>query len=209
MTTGMILAPRGIGTIIAMMINGRMVGKVDARALILVGLGITAYSLHQMAGFTLDTSGPAVAWSGFIQGLGLGFIFVPLSSLTFATLAPRFRTEGTSIFNLMRNIGSSIGVSIVMYLLATNIQINHASLAEYATPFNGAFNLPNIVTFWNLKDVGGLAALNAEINRQAAVIAYLNDFTFMMWVTIGSMPLILLLKPVRHTVPPDEVAAVE
>ena len=209
MTTGMILAPRGLGTIIAMMINGRIVGKVDSRALILLGLGITAYSLHQMSGFTLDTSGPAVAWSGFIQGLGLGFIFVPLSALTFATLAPRFRTEGTSIFNLMRNIGSSIGVSIVMYLLATNVQVNHASLVEYATPFNGAFNLPNIVAFWNLKELAGLAALNAEINRQAAVIAYLDDFTFMMWLTIASMPLILLLKPVRHSLPPDAAAVVE
>jgi DHA2 family multidrug resistance protein len=96
-----------------------------------------------------------------------------------------------------------------MYLLATNIQINHASLAEYATPFNGAFNLPNIVAFWNLKDVGGLAALNAEINRQAAVIAYLNDFTFMMWVTIASMPLILLLRPVQRTLPPDQATVVE
>ena len=209
LTTGYILAPRGVGTIIAMLINGKMVGRVDARLLILIGLSITAYSLYEMSGFTLDASGQMIAWTGFLQGLGLGFIFVPLSSLTFATLAPHYRTEGTSMFNLVRNIGSSLGVSIVMYLLATGIQANHAQLVEHATPFNRAFAWPNIVAFWNLKDPAGLAALNAEINRQAATIAYLNDFTFMMWLTVAAMPLILMLRPVRRQPAPDEVSAVE
>lgn len=207
LTTGYILAPRGIGTIIAMMINGRLVGRVDARLLILIGLSITAYSLYEMTGFTLDVSAQRIAWTGFLQGLGLGFIFVPLSSLTFATLAPHYRTEGTSMFNLVRNIGSSIGVSVVMYLLAINLQANHAQLAEHATPFNRAFALPNIVAFWDLKDPAGLAALDAEINRQAAVIGYLNDFAFMMWVTVAAMPLILLLRPVRRAPSPEEEAA--
>jgi DHA2 family multidrug resistance protein len=207
LTTGYVLAPRGFGTIIAMMINGRLVGKVSSRLLIIVGLSITAYSLHEMSQFNLDVSGETVAWTGFLQGLGLGFVFVPLSSLTFATLAQRYRTEGTSIFNLMRNIGSSIGVSIVIYLLATNMQANHAVLAEYATPFNHAFALPNIAQFWNLNDTYGLAALDAEINRQAAVIAYLDDFTFMKWITLATIPLILVLRPVRHAPTPEEEAA--
>jgi len=210
LTTGLVLAPRGLGTIIAMMINGRIVGRIDARALILLGLVITAYSLYEMTGFTLDSSGQSIASVGFIQGLGLGFVFVPLSSLTFATLKPHFRTEGASIFNLIRNIGSSIGVSIMMYLLATNVQVNHSTLVELATPFNRAFALPNIAAFWNFKSLTGLAALDAEINRQAAVIAYVNDFTFMMWVTVAAMPLILLLRPVkRFAPPPEDVAPVE
>lgn len=106
LTTGLVLAPRGMGTMVAMVIVGRLIGRADTRLLILFGLGLTAHSLWQMSGFAAFVPIPMIVATGVEQGLGLGFIFVPLSTTTFATLAPQFRTEGTAMFSLMRNIGS-------------------------------------------------------------------------------------------------------
>jgi len=194
LTTGLVLAPRGMGTMVAMMIVGRLVGRIDARPLILGGLLLTAFSLWEMSGFTAEVGASAIVWTGIVQGLGLGFIFVPLSTLTFATLDPRHRTEGAAMFSLMRNIGSSVGISIMVTLLAQGIQRNHAILAENASPFNDALQLPRAAALWNLDSATGLAALNGEITRQAATIAYLGDFRLMMAITLLSIPLLLLLR---------------
>jgi DHA2 family multidrug resistance protein len=179
---------------IAMLVVGRLVGKVDTRALILFGLLLTAYSLWQMVGFNLDTDQYAIVESGVIQGFGLGFIFVPLSTITFSTLDPRLRTEAAGLFSLLRNIGSSIGISVVTALLSESTQINHAILAEHVTPYNPMMQWPQLPSMWSLDTTAGLAALNAEVTRQAATIAYLNDFQFMMWVTLAAIPLLVLLR---------------
>ena len=128
-TVGVVLAPRGIGTLIAMMVVGRLVRKVDPRLLVTLGLGATAYSLYAMTYFSLEMNYWPVVWSGVIQGFGLGFVFIPLSTIAFTTLDPRLRTDATSLFNLVRNLGSSIGVSIVAAVLTANTQTNHAALA--------------------------------------------------------------------------------
>ena len=135
-TTGMVLAPRGVGTMISMIVVGRLVGRVDARILIFAGLSLTAYSLWQMTGFS-----PAMDWrplvvSGVVQGLGLGLVFVPLSTLAFATLEPRFRAEAAALFSLVRNIGSSVGISIVATMLAHNMVAARSDLVSKLTPYN-------------------------------------------------------------------------
>ncbi|MGD9601804.1 MAG: DHA2 family efflux MFS transporter permease subunit [Gammaproteobacteria bacterium] len=195
--TGYVLAPRGIGTMIAMVLVGRLIGKLDTRLLILLGIGLTALSLWEMSGFTTEVPVSTIVWTGIIQGLGLGFIFVPLSTLTFSTLAPHYRNEGTAMFSLMRNIGSSIGISIVVTLLARNTQVNHAGIADVMTPFRATLQQPWLPQVWNWHTASGLVALNSEVTRQAATIAYLNDFIFMMWVTLLSAPLLLLLRKPR------------
>jgi len=149
LTTGYVLAPRGIGTMIAMLLVGRLVGKVDTRLLILFGIGLTVLPLWEMARFTTDVPVSTIVWTGVTQGLGLGFIFVPLSTVTFTTLAPQYRTEGAAMFSLMRNIGSSIGISIVITLLAQNTQVNHASLAESMTPFRAMLQSPWLPQVWD------------------------------------------------------------
>ncbi|MBW7886612.1 MAG: DHA2 family efflux MFS transporter permease subunit, partial [Caldilineaceae bacterium] len=111
---GYLLAPRGVGTMIAMMAVGKLSGKVDVRHMILLGLMLTSLSLWEMTLFNTDINGWDIVRTGITQGLGLGFIFVPLSTITFATLAPRYRNEGTALFSLMRNLGSSIGISAVI-----------------------------------------------------------------------------------------------
>jgi DHA2 family multidrug resistance protein len=196
-TTGYVLAPRGLGTMIAMFLVGRLIGRVDTRLLMLTGLLLTAFSLWGMARFTTAVGTVDIVRTGLVQGLGLGFIFVPLSTTTFATLAPHYRTEATAMFSLIRNIGSSIGISIVMTLLARNTQANHAALGAHATPFNQALLWPGVDTVWNLDTASGLAALNGEVTRQAALIAYLDDFTLMMYVILAALPLLLLLRAPR------------
>jgi DHA2 family multidrug resistance protein len=193
-TVGFVLAPRGIGTMIAMMLVGRMVGKVDTRLLILSGLLMTAYSLYQMVGFNLDTDQYSIVESGIIQGLGLGFIFVPLSTITFSTLDPKLRTEAAGLFSLLRNIGSSIGISVVTALLSESTQINHADIAQHVSPFKFMMQDGFLPQHWSLDTTPGLAALNGEVTRQAATIAYLNDFQFMMWVTLAAVPLLIFLR---------------
>jgi DHA2 family multidrug resistance protein len=198
LTAGIVLAPRGIGTMVAMMIVGRIISRVDPRYLFTLGLLLTAFSLWEMTGFTPDVSEWAIIRTGVVQGLGLGFIFVPLSTMAFATLDVAFRTQGAALFSLVRNIGSSIGISFVVFLLTRNTAINHAELAAHVTPFNIGLSLPGLAENWSIATQTGKAMLDNEITRQSSVIAYANDFRLMMYVALLALPLALLLsKPKR------------
>ncbi len=204
---GILMAPRGIGTMVAMMIVGRASGKVDPRVMIVAGLICTAYSLWEMARFTTFVPQHIIVATGVVQGFGLGLIFVPLSTISFATLEMKFRTEAASLFSLVRNLGSSIGVSLVMTMLGKGIQANHQYLAENITPYTAPLGQNYLLQGAQAGPVAGaLAQLNGEINRQAATIAYLNDFAMMMWVVVASIPLVLLLKNPHHK-KPDEMPA--
>ena len=196
-TAGLVLAPRGIGTMIAMMIVGRVINRVDPRGLVILGLLLTAFALYEMSGFTPDVSQGTLIRTGIVQGFGLGFIFVPLSTITFATLQPEFRMQGTALFSLVRNIGSSIGISIVIFLLGRNGQIVHAELAAQITPFNDALQLGAASRIWNMATAAGRAALNGEITRQATIIAFNDDFKLMMIVALTALPLVVLLRKTK------------
>jgi DHA2 family multidrug resistance protein len=182
----------------AMLVVGRLIGKLDTRWLITTGLALTALSLWEMTAFNLNVDTWTLVRTGITQGMGLGFIFVPLSTVTFSTLAPHYRNEGTAMFSLMRNIGSSIGISVVVTLLSQNTQINHATLAEFINPFRSAMQQPWLPQAWDPATSAGVSALNAEVTRQAATIAYLNDFALMMWIALAAVPLVLLLRAPRQ-----------
>jgi DHA2 family multidrug resistance protein len=201
--TGLVTAPSGLGTMIAMMIVGRLVGKVDLRLLLAVGFAITAFSLWQMTSYSLVLSEGNIIWPGVIQGLGLGLVFVPLSSATFATMSPAMRAQGTAMFSLIRNIGSSIGISLVQTLLVRNTQIAHASLTEQVNIGSQGFLDPAIAAFYNLGSSVGLTSLNNEITRQASMIAYLDDFWLMLLLTLLVIPLLLLIRPPKKNVAPS------
>jgi len=196
-TAGYVLAPRGIGTMAAMVVVGRLVGKVDTRLLVLGGLLLMAWSLHAMTEFNTDVGTAEIVYTGIVQGVGLGFIFVPLSAIAFATLAPRYRNEGTAMFSLIRNLGSSVGISLVMTVLGHQAQSSHALLSESITPFRAALVAPGVPQLWNWSTEVGRIALNAEVSRQALTIAYINDFRFMMYLSILAVPLLLLLRSPR------------
>ncbi len=203
MTTGLVLAPRGVGTMISMLVVGQLVRRVDARLLILGGILLTSWSLWSMTGYTLVMDRTPILVSGFLQGLGLGLVFVPLSTIAFATLAPALRTDAASLFSLIRNLGSSVGISVVMSLLSQNMQVNHASLAEHVTPFRLMTDQLDTAA------PQALVMLNAEVTRQATMIAYLDDFTLMMYVTLMVIPLLLLLRPPKAGAAAPEAAALE
>ncbi len=193
--SGFLTMPRGVGTLISMLLAGRLVGFIDLRVLVATGLGLMAWSLHMMTGFAIEQGAAPVVWSGLVQGLGLGLVFVTMQSLAFATLEPRFRTNGASLLNLSRNIGGSVGISLVATLLAQNMQTAHADLATHITDQNLPAITSGVVSQLGLPAESAVALANAEITRQAAFIAYLDDFYIMMWLTLAAIPLVLLLRP--------------
>jgi DHA2 family multidrug resistance protein len=193
-TAGLIMAPRGFGTMVAMMIVGRLIGRVDSRVLMFFGLLLMAWSLYDMAQFNTNVGIYEVVYTGMIQGFGMGFIFVPLSTAAFATLAARYRAEGTAMFSLIRNIGMSIGISIVVTLLGREAQRSHAALSESITPFRAALQGPDVPALWSSLHGTGLVALNSEVSRQALTVAYVNDFRFMLYMSFSALPLLLLMR---------------
>jgi MFS transporter, DHA2 family, multidrug resistance protein len=219
-TTGVVMAPRGIGTMISMFMVSRLIGKVDARWLIAIGLSLCGISLYDMTQFSIDVSEGRVIWNGFMQGIGLGLVFPPLTTLAFATVPARIRTEGAAINALMRNLGASIGVAVLVALLDRNTQINRSVLAEHLTPFNplwrfGTTPIENglpverskIIT--HMTPFGGgwpygsvpiddpsklIGMWSEELNRQASMIAYLNDFRVLALAAVVFIPLLFLMR---------------
>ena len=219
-TTGVVMAPRGIGTMLSMFMVSRMIGRVDARHLIAIGLALCALSLYDMTLFSLDISEARVVWNGFLQGLGLGLVFPPLTTLAFATVPARIRTEGAAMNALMRNLGASIGVATLVALLGRNTQINRSTLAENLTAFNPLWRygtnptengilvdrshlLSHMTPFGGAWPYGALptddftklmAMWGEELNRQASMIAYLNDFRVLAISAVVFMPLLFFMR---------------
>jgi DHA2 family multidrug resistance protein len=193
-TAGIVMGPRGLGTMACMFVVGRLVGKVDTRWLLFIGLAITAWAMYDMTGWTPDVSQWTIISTGFIQGAGLGFLFVPLTTITFATLAPERRAEGTGLYNLSRNIGSSVGISVVTSLLTENTQANHADIAQHVTAVNRMFDHPAVSQFLNPLSAAGRAALDAIITQQAQIISYIDDYKLLMIATLAVIPLLMVFK---------------
>ncbi|MBW8908223.1 MAG: DHA2 family efflux MFS transporter permease subunit [Mesorhizobium sp.] len=208
-TAGIVMGPRGLGTMACMFLVGRLVGKVDTRWLLFIGLAITAWAMYDMTGWTPAVSQWTIISTGFIQGAGLGFLFVPLTTITFATLAPERRSEGTGLYNLSRNIGSSVGISVVSALLTQNVQINHANIATYVTPFNQAFSDPAVSQALSPYTAAGRAALDNLVTLQATIISYVDDFKLMMILSLAAIPLVLLLRKPGTPAKVDHSAVME
>ena len=190
--TGLVTAPRGIGTLISMIVVGRLIKTVDARVLIFVGFAIAAFSLHLMSGFSLGMDERLVIMSGFIQGIGTGLVFVPLTTIAFATLDPRYRNEGAAMFTLTRNIGSAVGISTLQALTIRNGASVHARLVEGIRPDN-----PLLPQGFDFDAPAAVAMLNAQITRQAAMVSYVDAFWLLFLLTLAVIPLLLLMRGPR------------
>ena len=193
-TAGLVMGPRGIGTMGAMLLVGRLIGRVDTRLLLAIGLGLTAVGFYAMTGWTPDVSQATVIWVGVIQGIGLGFLFTPLSVVTLSTLSAAQRAEGAGIYSLSRNIGSSVGISVVNALLTRNTQVNHADIVQHVTAANPQFANPVIARAWSPFTAAGRAALDAMIGQQAAIISYIDDYKLLMIATLAALPLLIVFK---------------
>jgi DHA2 family multidrug resistance protein len=178
----------------SMWIAGRVMNRMDPRILVAVGISLVSFSLYEMACFNLQVSMDDIIYTGIVQGLGLGFLFVPISYLAYTTLSPSLRDEGASLFSLARNLGSSVGVSIVMATLSRNMWINQQELA-------GRMQVsPDLLAALpaGTELMGVPAAVMNELARGAAEISYANNFYLLMWVSLATLPLVLLLaKPQR------------
>lgn len=207
--SGFLTAPRGVGTLLSMLLAGRLVGRVDSRLLVASGIFLMGVSLWMMTGFALDQPSRPVIVSGVVQGLGLGMVFVPLQSLAFATLSVRLRTAGASLLNLARNIGGSVGIAIVSSQLVRLTQVAHADMAATITSNKLPAMDPTLLQM--LGNQGNVAAafINAEITRQALFIAYLDDFKLMMILSFAALPLVLLMRKARPARPGEPAIAID
>jgi MFS transporter, DHA2 family, multidrug resistance protein len=207
MDAGIVLAPRGLGTGLAMLIVSRLIVRFDPRLIVVFGMSLAGVMLYEMSHWTPDVSQGEIIWVGFVQGFGLGFVFVPLSTMAFATLAPHYRGEGAAFISLVRNVGSSIGISICMFLLVQNTVINAADISAHVSPFNP--NLWAAPSAWDTNTVGGMGALAGEAVRQGQIIAYADDFRLMFYICFLILPMLALMtRPPRLGPPkPEELAA--
>ena len=202
LASGYLLGTRGVGTFFAMMLVGRLLGKYDARILIFIGLILSTASLWVMVGWTTDTSSETIAIDSVVQGVGLGFVFVPLNTVAFATLPGALRTEGAALWTLIRNIGSSVGISIVIAQLTNMVTTFHSQLVEHVTPFSDALRLPDAAQIAG-QSLGTLARIDGLVTQQAAIIAYSNDFLLMTLVSISAFPLLALIRSAKSAPTPS------
>ena len=192
--TGLLMAPRGIGTMIAMMFAGRFAMKIDPRIVMTTGMALIEWSIWQMSGWTPQIDQATLITVTIVQGFGMGFVFVPLNLVAFATLPGFLRTDGTALMNLIRNIGSAIGVSITTTVLAWSVQLNHSLLSHFASPFNRALSVNGPSLMMNPQLPMGLANLNAMVEMRAEVAAFGNDFLFMFWLCLPGFLFIWLMR---------------
>ncbi len=192
-TAGLLLASRGCGTFVAMMLVGRMMRSIEARTLIITGLGLTALSLFDMTGWTDQTGVPEIVAMSIIQGFGFGLVFVPLSTVAFLTLPNQLRTDGASMLTLLRNVASSIGISIVIAQLTEGSRRVHAVLVEHITPFNHALQMPDVARMIDLNSPTGRAMADAMVNVQAQIIAFSIDYQMVMIFVVCVIPLAIMI----------------
>ncbi len=207
--TGLLMAPRGVGTMISMVFAGRLAMRLDARHVMAVGTALLLWSLWEMSHWTPGVAAWWLCFVSFVQGIGMGLIFVPMNLIAFATLSPVLRTDGSALFNLVRNVGSAVGVSITTTMLANSIQTMHAQLAGNVSPFNRALSVNAPSMMWNPNLPFGLAQLDSIVQYNAQIIAYANDFLFMFFISLPALFVLFLMRRPALLQKPPEIKVME
>ena len=198
-TAGLLLASRGFGTFVAMMMVGRLMRHIEARTLIVTGLSTTCVSLFWMTAWTDQTGVSEILVISIFQGFGFGLVFVPLSTVAFLTLPNHLRTDGTSMLTLLRNVGSSIGISLVISQLTEGSRWSYAVLSQHVNPFNHALQMPDVRGLIDLGTDKGRAMMDAMVNIQAQIIAFSHDYQLVMMVTLCAIPLAIMVGSTKAT----------
>ena len=205
-SSGLLLAPRGVGTMLSMFFLGRIVMKIDVRIPMAAGFAILLWSLWAMSAWTPDVDSWTLGVTSFTQGVGMGFIFIPSNVMAFSTLATNLRTDGSAFLNLVRNVAAAIGVSITTTVLVDNIAVMHSNLAGHVNAFNRALSVNAPGALWNPALPFGLAQLNGIVERNAQIVAYSDVFLFMFYLCLPSVLIIgLMNKPPVAVRPETEV----
>src|ERR1700712_590025 len=205
-TAGLLLATRGCGTFVAMMLVGRLMRYIEARTLIITGLSLTCLSLFYMTAWTDQTGVAEIVTLSIVQGFGFGLVFVPLSTVAFLTLPNHLRTDGTSMLTLMRNVASSIGISIVIAQLTEGSRRVYAVLSQHINPFNHALQMPDVRGMIDMNTDGGRAMADAMVNIQAQIIAFANDYQMVMIFMMCVIPLAFLIGSSKAALRAQSVA---
>ncbi|HXL98825.1 MAG TPA: DHA2 family efflux MFS transporter permease subunit [Rhizomicrobium sp.] len=192
--TGWLMAPRGVGTMFAMLFAGRLALRFDPRYVMTIGTSLILWSMWEMAGWTPAIDDTSLITTTFIQGIGMGLVFVPMNLVSFATLPAMYRTDGSAVINLVRNVGSALGVSVTTTYLASSMQTIHAQLAGHVNMFNRALTVNAPSLMWNPMLPFGAAQIDQVVDYNAAVQAYSNDFMFMLFVCAPALVVIFLMR---------------
>jgi len=191
---GLLMMPRGVGTMLAMSMVGRIAMRFDPRKVITMGAVVLLATTYEMSTWSPAVSASTIGWVGFIQGFGMGFIFVPMNLIAFATIPPEIRTDASAIMNLLRNIGAAVSVTMTTVVLTRTTHIVHAQVAEHIDPFNRALGVNAPSMMWNPQMPFGLGSLDGMIARAALEIAYTNDFLFLFYVSVPAVVLVWFMK---------------
>jgi DHA2 family multidrug resistance protein len=205
-TAGLLLASRGCGTFVAMMLVGRMMRYIEARTLIISGLSITCLSLFYMTGWTDQTGVAEIVTISIVQGFGFGLVFVPLSTVAFLTLPNHLRTDGTSMLTLMRNVASSIGISLVIAQLTEGSRRTYAILSEHVNPFNHAMQMPDVRSMIDMTTDKGRAMMDVMVSLQAQIIAFSHDYQMVMLFTLCAIPLAIMIGSTKAALRKQQMA---
>ena len=196
-TAGLVMGPRGLGTIAAMMLFGRLANRLDQRILIFTGLCFTGGTMEAMSGWSLTVGSSQFVTLGVIQGFGMGLVFAPMTTLAFSTLPTHLRTEASGFYALVRNVGGAVGISVVIARLSSLTQTNHAHLGEFMTPFR------HLMASARMSGAASMEMLNGEITRQAGMVAYVNVFRLMAILSFVFAPLLLFIRAAPAVSRPD------
>ena len=194
---GTLLGMRGVGMVLGFFLAGRM-GGIDPRISLCIGTVLTGVSGVMMAAFEFNVQPSQIAFAGIIQGVGSGMMWVPLTIVAFATLPGRLLPDGSSIFHLLRNFGTSIFISFSIMAVVRTSKINYSEMVEQLTPFNEALQFSFVTGAWTLDDTPGLIRLSSEVSRQALMIGYENAFLMYAVVCFATLPLLMLVQIRRH-----------
>jgi MFS transporter, DHA2 family, multidrug resistance protein len=207
LTAGLLLGSRGCGTFVAMMMVGRLMYLFEARTLMTCGLGLTALTLFQMTGWTDQTGTSEIVMVSVAQGFGFGLVFVPLSTVAFLTLPNQLRNDGTAMLTLMRNVASSIGISIVIAQLTQGSRRTYAVLSEHINPFNHALQMPDVSSIINLGTDTGRALADVLLAAQAQIIAFSLDYQMVTIFILCSIPLAVMIGSTKAALREKPAAA--
>ncbi len=205
---GVVLGPGGVATMIALPVAGRLVNKVNPKGVLIVGILISALSTYMMAQFNLQTDFWTFVWPRVVLGVGMGFLFIPLTTLTLSHIPKERMTEATAIYNLLRNIGGSVGVAFVTTMLARRAQMHHFRLVEHLTPFDTIYQLSRekidlLLNYRGLYSLNPDALIYNELLRQSNMLAFNDTFYLLSVLMIFILPLVFIMKRAKISPTPQ------
>ena len=193
-TVALLLAARGVGTLVSQLMMIGVSNRMTPRAMLLVGFGAHTIAGFQMMQFDMNVSLAEVAISNAIQGFGVGFLWVPITLVLFSEFDPERTPEGSGLFHFVRSVGSSYFISGSFVLAFHTEKMNYATLSQWITPFNDFFRYPLNGDAWDLASSTELLMLSGEVSRQAVTIGYVNAFHLFTWTSLAVYPLILMVR---------------